>query len=220
VQQRWDSLKRALRYNYLKIMRLKASTHAISLGLAIGIFVGFLPIIPFQTVVALAIAFVLRGSAIPAAVGTWISNPVNLIPFYTMLYYVGRWFMPMEAPDLDFSHLELKSMIEQGWGLVVVMFTGGFILGIPGAFLTYVLTFRAVNRYRQKRMIRLIRKYRKKKAARDAAAGILPGGPHDDGNVLSVTDVAPLAAAASVRSADKAESVQDAVSTQHGPANR
>lgn len=193
MQQRWESFKRAIRYNYLKIMRLKASTHAIALGLAIGIFVGFLPIIPFQTVVALALAFVLRGSKIPAAVGTWISNPVNLIPFYTMLYYVGRWVMPMEAPELDFSNLALESMIQQGWGLVVVMFTGGVVLGIPGAFITYVLTFRAVNRYRQQRMIRLIRKYHKKKAAREAAAGKTVHADAGEGNVLSVSVTPPQA---------------------------
>lgn len=169
MQQRWETFKRTLRYNYLRVMRLKASTHSVAMGLAVGVFVGFLPVIPFQTIVALSLAFVFRASKIPAALGTWISNPVNLIPFYTMLYYVGRMIMPVDTPELDFHHLELKAMIEQGWGLVVVMFTGGLILGVPGAFITYILTFKAVNRYRQKRMIRLIKKYQKKKAEREAA---------------------------------------------------
>lgn len=190
--QWWESFKRALKYNYLRIMRLKASTHAIALGLALGIFVGFLPIIPFQTVVALAFAFVFRASKIPAAVGTWVSNPVNLIPFYTMLYYVGRWLLPMEAPNLDFHHLELKSMIEQGWGLVVVMFAGGVLLGIPGACITYIVTFRSVNSYRQKRMIRLIKKYNRKKATREAAEAAIEAAPVSDGSAQANAKVASL----------------------------
>ncbi|UZP68391.1 DUF2062 domain-containing protein [Desulfovibrio mangrovi] len=179
MQQWWETLKRSLRYNYLRVMRLKASTHAVAMGLAVGVFVGFLPVIPFQTVIALAFAFVFRASKIPAALGTWISNPVNLIPFYTMLYYVGRFFMPVDTPELDFHHLELESMIQQGWGLVVVMFTGGVILGVPGAFVTYVVSFRIVNSYRQKRMIRLIKKYQKKKAERELAAAAAGQGGLD-----------------------------------------
>ncbi len=174
---KWDAVKRSLRYNYLKIMRLKASTHAVALGLAVGVFVGFLPVIPFQTVIALTLAFLVRGSKIPAALGTWVSNPVNMIPFYAMLFYVGRFLLPgVETPELNFHHLELESMIHQGWGLVVVMFVGGLVLGIPAAFVTYVVTFRAVNSYRQKRMIRLIRKHQANRvnAGNNNAAGTAP----------------------------------------------
>jgi len=187
--QRWESLKRLFRFNYLKLLRLKASTHSIAIGLAAGVLVGFMPIIPFQTVVAVAFAFLVRGSKIAAALGTWVSNPVNMIPFYSLMYYVGKTVLPLEIPGLDFRNLELEAMIQQGWSLVVVMFAGGMLMGIPVTFLTYIITFKAVNGYRQKRMIRLIKKYQLKQAERegaDAAGALLPGGGSAD--VRQVSD--------------------------------
>ncbi|GFM35586.1 DUF2062 domain-containing protein [Desulfovibrio psychrotolerans] len=167
--QRWESFKRIFRFNYLKLLRLKATTHSIAIGLAVGVLVGFMPIIPFQTVVAVALAFLVRGSKIPAAIGTWVSNPVNVIPFYSLMYYVGKAVLPFDVPRLDFRNLELEAMIQQGWGLVLTMFAGGMLMGIPAAFLTYVLSFKAVHGYRQKRMIRLIKKYQLKQGNREGA---------------------------------------------------
>lgn len=186
--QRWESFKRIFRFNYLKLLRLKASTHSIAIGLAAGVLVGFMPIIPFQTVVAVAFAFLVRGSKIAAALGTWVSNPINVIPFYSMLYYVGKAVLPLDIPRLDFRNLELEAMIQQGWGLVLAMFAGGLLMGVPAAFLTYVLSFKAVHRYRQKRMIRLIKKYQLKQADRegaDAAGALLPGGGSAGGQQTS-----------------------------------
>lgn len=158
--ERWAAFKRICKYQYLRIMRLSVSTHNIAMGLAAGVFVGFLPVIPFQTVIALALAFLVRGSKIAAALGTWVSNPVNLIPFYAMLYYVGSFIVPVDAV-FDVNHLELESLLEQGWGIVIVMFTGGVVLGIPAAIITYIVSFRAIAGYRKRRMIKLLRKYNK-----------------------------------------------------------
>lgn len=154
----WNRFRRALRLQYLRVMRQPGSTHYIAMGMAAGVFVGFLPIIPFQSVVALAAAFLVRGSKLAALAGTWVSNPINMIPFYGMLYWVGGFFW---KTDLVFDpyHLELAHMVHQGLGLVAVMTIGGVVLGIPAAALAYVLTFRAVNAYRRRRMVAIMRRY-------------------------------------------------------------
>jgi uncharacterized protein (DUF2062 family) len=164
----WASFRRLLRFQYLRLLRLKASTHSIAMGLAVGIFVGCLPVIPFQTIAAVVMAFVFRGSKVAAALGTWISNPVNMIPFYTMLYYIGSLVMPVQA-HFNPHHLELEAMLHQGWEIVVVMFAGGILLGVPLAFLTYIVTFRMVNAYRQRRMIKLLKQYEAGRKAREHA---------------------------------------------------
>lgn len=166
--QWWASLKRLLRLQYLRLLRLKASTHNIAMGLAVGVFVGCLPVIPFQTIVAVVMAFIFRGSKVAAALGTWVSNPVNMIPFYTMLYYIGCLVMPVTA-HFDPHHLELEAMLQQGWEIVLVMFTGGILIGIPAAFVTYILTFRSVNAYRQRRMIKLLKQYEQRREAKKNA---------------------------------------------------
>ena len=122
-------LKRWTRYQYLRILRQKSSPHNIALGVALGIFVGFLPIIPFQTVVVLTLAFIFRGNKVAAAICTVISNPFNVIPFYTMLYLVGRVFLPLEVPAFDPKHLEMRELIATGWDFFAIMCVGGVVLG-------------------------------------------------------------------------------------------
>ncbi|NJB66890.1 hypothetical protein GGQ74_000530 [Desulfobaculum xiamenense] len=155
---RWVRLKRWTRYHYLRIMRLAATPHSIAMGLALGIFVGFLPIIPFQTIVVLALAFVFRGNKIAAALGTWISNPVDLPFFYYGLYLVGSLVLPFAGPGFDPHHLEMKQLIEAGWELFAMMLTGGLILGIPASVITYFATSKAVSVYRKRRMLRMLKK--------------------------------------------------------------
>jgi len=157
----WESFKRAIRYNYLRVMRLKVSTHSIALGVAVGVFTGCLPVLPFQTIVAVALAFVFRCSKVAAAAGTWVSNPLNWVPFYTACFFIGNAIIPIDV-TFDPHHMELKELLDQGGGIVVVMMTGGLVMAIPSSILSYFVTFRAVTRFRQRRMIRLINQYKKK----------------------------------------------------------
>lgn len=155
---RWAQLKRWARYHYLRIMRLGATPHCIAMGLALGIFVGFMPIVPFQTVVVLTLAFIFKGNKIAAALGTWISNPIDLPFFYYGLYLVGKWVLPINGPGFDPKHLEMSQLIASGWGLFAMMLTGGLILGIPAAIITYFAARRMVIVYRKRRMLRMLRK--------------------------------------------------------------
>ncbi len=149
----WARCKRVCRYAYLKLVRQEMPVHNVAIGFAAGMFVGFLPIIPFQTIVAVALAFPVRGSKIAAALGTWISNPVNMIPFYLMLYYVGRTVIPWEVPPFNPDHLELTVMLEQGWNWFLVMLVGGVVMGIPGSIIAYFLARHAITGYRRKKQI-------------------------------------------------------------------
>lgn len=147
----WVRLKRICRYIYLRLVRQEMPAHNVAMGFAVGMFVGFLPIIPFQIITAVALAFPVRGSKIAAALGTWISNPLNMIPFYLMLYYVGKMVIPWEVPPFNPALLELKIMLQQGWSWFLVMLIGGVVLGIPAAILSYFLSRRAIIGYRRRK---------------------------------------------------------------------
>jgi uncharacterized protein (DUF2062 family) len=60
-------LKRLIRYYYLRFIRLRGNPHELALGMSFGIFTGLMPILPFQTVLAVALALVFKGSKITAA---------------------------------------------------------------------------------------------------------------------------------------------------------
>ena len=147
----WIRLGRTLRFAYLKILRIKAPPHSIALGMAVGVFVGCLPVIPFQTLIALAFAVLFRCNKLAAALGTWVSNPANVVFVYYFLYRVGEIFVPGNQHCFDPEHLALAEMLRSGWHLVMVMTVGGVIVGIPAAVLTYFLTVRVVRIYHRRR---------------------------------------------------------------------
>ncbi|MCC8193124.1 MAG: DUF2062 domain-containing protein [Deltaproteobacteria bacterium] len=170
-----EKLKRFIRYWYLRLVRIQASPHNIALGLAAGVFVGLLPVLPFQTVIAIALAFVVRGSKIAAALGTWVSNPLNWVPVYMMFYYVGRAVVPFDVPPFNPSQLEMAEMIEMGWKFFTVMMVGGLVVATPSAVFSYFIALKGVQAYRTRRQARLSRD----PAAPNVAAGA--DAPKDPG---------------------------------------
>ncbi|MDR3043013.1 MAG: DUF2062 domain-containing protein [Desulfovibrio sp.] len=166
----WGRLRRFVRFQYLRLMRQSASAHSLAMGLAVGVFVGFLPIIPVQMAAAVALAFPVRGNKAAAALGTWVSNPVNVVPMYALMYWVGGLFVPTDA-TFDPARLDMRDMLATGADFFLVMFLGGVVLGIPAALITYVLTFRGVNAYRQRRTIKLLRAWQARRDAQLAQSG-------------------------------------------------
>ena len=150
-------LKRFIRYWYLRLVRIQASPHAIALGLAVGVFVGLLPVLPFQIVIAVALAFVVRGSKIAAALGTWVSNPLNWVPVYMLFYYVGKAVVPFDVPPFDPSQLEMKQLLELGWKFFAVMMVGGLVVATPSAIVSYFIALKGIQVYRARRQARLSR---------------------------------------------------------------
>ena len=152
-----EKVKRFIRYWYLRLIRIQASPHTIAMGLAAGVFVGLLPVLPFQTVIAVALAFVVRGSKIAAALGTWVSNPLNWVPVYMLFYYVGKAVVPFDVPAFSPSHLEMTRMIEMGWKFFTVMMVGGLVVAIPSAIVSYFIAIKGITAYRAKRKARFQR---------------------------------------------------------------
>ncbi|SBV95691.1 conserved membrane hypothetical protein [uncultured delta proteobacterium] len=152
-----EKLKRFIRYWYLRLVRIQATPHNIAMGLAAGVFVGLLPVLPFQTIIAVALAFVVRGSKIAAALGTWISNPLNWVPVYMLFYYVGKAVVPFDVPPFNPSQLEMTEMLEMGWKFFAVMMVGGLVVATPSSIVSYFIAFKGVQAYRVRRQARLRR---------------------------------------------------------------
>lgn len=164
----WIRSKRWARYQYLRIMRMNATPYSVAMGMAVGIFAGFMPIVPLQTTLTVLLCLPLRGNPVVGFMGTWISNPFNWVPFYYFLYIVGRAMVPWDVPDMQLEQfkvllqtLDVREFASFGKDILEcfkVMILAGAVLGIPASVATYFLTYKAVVRYRKRRALRLLRK--------------------------------------------------------------
>ena len=83
------SWRRSLRYMVLRLERLDATPHAVGLGLAIGVFAAFQPILGFQMLFAGILAWILRGTIAAALMGTLIGTPATWPFMWLASYEVG-----------------------------------------------------------------------------------------------------------------------------------
>ena len=142
-----ETLVRKARYFYLRLILLPDTPHRVSLGLAVGVFVGLTPTVPFQTILAVPIARLVRGSMIAAAIGVWITNPLTIPLFYPAFFFLGRALTPYgQAVQLSALN-EGQDLLVLGTDAVLAGIFGGLVMGVILAPLTYLLAFKYVDRF-------------------------------------------------------------------------
>jgi uncharacterized protein (DUF2062 family) len=146
-------LKRRLCEFIDKAKKLQGDPHYIAMGMAIGVFVAITPTIPFHTVIALALAFMLRGSKPAAVIGVWVSNPITIPFFYLYSYKVGKFLLGNKMP-FDPKYESISELVKLGMDVTVAMIIGGVILGIPPGIAAYFITrkiFTTIRARKQKK---------------------------------------------------------------------
>ena len=151
---RWARLMRNGRYWYLRIIRQNATPENIAFGLAVGVFVGALPIIPLQSVTLLLLAYPLRINFFSAWLATCYSNVFTLVPFYSLLFLIGKACLPVGEITFNPNKLEMLQLIETGWDVFLVMLAGGVIFGIVTSLFTYFVSLQIIHRFRRRREAR------------------------------------------------------------------
>jgi uncharacterized protein (DUF2062 family) len=182
IRGRIKSLIRKGWVTLYKLAREKDPPKRVALGLALGIFVGFLPIMGIQMAVVSIIALPLRANLKAAIAGVWISNPITFIPLYYATYSFGLLFWPEEgaskeafvaalerAADFSWSAIwdSLTALFDMGTEILIPLWMGSAILGIVFGVPTYFVTKRLVVKYRERREAAKIRKQLKKKQNED-----------------------------------------------------
>lgn len=153
-----------------RVKKLNGDPHYVAFGLAIGVFIAITPTIPFHTILAIALAILLKASKPAAILGVWISNPVTMVFLYIACYKAGHLFFGgsvhmLESVELLIEHLESDSNFSQKIDYFnefiktqiktfMIMNAGGFILGIPSGLVTYFITRRFFVNLRKKKSIR------------------------------------------------------------------
>ena len=119
-----------MKYYVLRLIRLREEPHELALGLALGIFTGMMPIMPFQSALAVALALIFKGSKITALIGTWVSNPLNWYFLYYYSYRIGASLMGLSMKEGIFP--SVMTSIHNGENIFIVF---GKILGAGSTFI-------------------------------------------------------------------------------------
>lgn len=110
---------------------------SVSGAMSVGLFAAFIPI-PFQMVLAAALAIPFRVNVPIAASLVWLTNPITMPPVFYTAYKLGSWILgtPMHAVTFEMSLAWVKQELTLIWQPFLL---GCFILATVSAVLGNVL---------------------------------------------------------------------------------
>jgi uncharacterized protein (DUF2062 family) len=153
------NLRRTSRFYALRILRLRASPHAIAVGVAAGVFAAFLPFIGIHMALSVAIAWLLGGNVIAATASTLlVGNPFTYPLIWASTWQAGEIILhstvqhprPIDLGDL-FVHFGLKEI----WlPILKPMLIGALPMALIFAVVSYILSAQSVRLFRTRRRAR------------------------------------------------------------------
>ena len=173
-------LTRPARYLAKRILRLSASPHAVAAGVAAGAFSAFTPLLGFHVILALALAYLLAGNLLAAALATTIANPLTIPLIALATFRLGEAMLGIQSAEAVsaselFHRLEHLELSELWQPVLKPMLVGAGILGTSAAILAYCVTRFAVRSFKARRHARLLERAGLASAAH---APILSPGDH------------------------------------------
>lgn len=151
---------RSFRYYWKRILRLKATPHAIAAGVAAGAFASFTPFMGFHFILAFVLAWLLAGNMIAAALGTAVGNPLTFPAIWAANLSIGKAILGMTGPGVDTPHAKIASLWQSGdlaalWDpLLKPLLVGGIPLGILISLVIYLLIRWTVAAFQHRRRSR------------------------------------------------------------------
>jgi uncharacterized protein (DUF2062 family) len=165
---------------YKRVLHADDSPHNIALGVAIATFVALTPLMFFHTVIALAIAAILRANKAVCIPVVWITNFFTAIPIYGTCWALGKLILTGRT-DTDRAALEQQLALPpeySGWGVVTHLHEAAFwnyvlewimnfgaelwlgctIIGGLSAAVLYFVSRQLIIIYRRRRAARKARK--------------------------------------------------------------
>jgi uncharacterized protein (DUF2062 family) len=181
-------LRRLLRNARGRLRRLfhlmlssRHSAHQIAAGAALGIFIGFTPLMGVQMIITAVLATFFQFSRIAAITTVYITNLLTAPIIYTACYFLGLFmlrpfgfrvlssdrlkelFAPPERRGLWDSILTwFSGVFSLGWEGLTPLWLGCIVCGAIAAMITYYVSLRFVRVQRLLRVRRMARRARRR----------------------------------------------------------
>jgi len=154
--------RRWLHEHSLKLLAIRDTPEAIAGGVAIGVFIGFTPLIGLKNILTILLAWMTRSNIIAAVIAQAAHDAVFfLMPaLYAWEYSFGYWLLsqphhwPTTLPKLKWEGISLRNWLVFLCGLGKPLLVGGLVFSAPFAPISYVFTKRLIVRHRRKKELR------------------------------------------------------------------
>jgi uncharacterized protein (DUF2062 family) len=126
-----------------------------ALAFAIGILLGFSPLLGLHTVLGVSLALLFGLNRVATLIGVWVNAPWVAVPYYTFATWVGIHLLGMEnaltLPEVGFLELFSRRFwlwLASQWRLLIPAFAGSLALSFILAALAYPLALWFIKRFR------------------------------------------------------------------------
>lgn len=134
------ALKQRAQEVWQKLKHLDATPDQIAGGFSIGIFASFLPLNPFPTIIAIALAWLLKRNVMAAIAGA--AAAILFLPLLPLIwlaeYRLGKLMIPVKHP-VTLDQARLWEVLQKGWDVYAAMLVGSIIIATPVTLLTYLV---------------------------------------------------------------------------------
>ncbi|MCK9195838.1 MAG: DUF2062 domain-containing protein [Syntrophales bacterium] len=146
-------IKKRCKDFYNRFISLKGEPANIAMGMAIGVFIGVTPTIPFHTAMIIAVGILFKQNITAGYLGSWlISNPVTIPVLYFCQYELGSIILGLQKSAWAMNDYSLEGVMNLGWHILFPLLIGGIItapfFAVPAYFLArrFVVVLRERNR--------------------------------------------------------------------------
>jgi uncharacterized protein (DUF2062 family) len=154
---KWDfNVKRWAREHSVRLLAIRDTPESIARGVAIGLFLGFTPLIGLRMLLSVACAWVTRSNILAAVLATTLHDVI--LPFmpaiYLWEYEFGFWLLEHHWPHLRKGPPITWEQWRHWTTFLTVgkpMLIGSLVSGLPIALFGYLVTQRIVSRHQRKR---------------------------------------------------------------------
>ncbi len=157
------NIRRTIRYYTLKLIRLRGNPQSLAIGVAVGLLIGISPTIPLHTVAIIGVTLLMRVNTVSALLaGAVVCNPVTMVPLYYLCWLVGDFILPNRLTWERIKEVlrlitnesfmdSIHTLSSISLDAILVMMTGGFVIGIPAAIVGYYYSLRFFIKINEKR---------------------------------------------------------------------
>ncbi len=137
---------------YHRFLKIRGHPREISLGFALGLFVGMSPFMGLHTAIAVLLAALFKWNKFSAALAVWISNPLTAPVIYGLTYLFGAKVLSYENSYTlpgNFNLDALLLIIRNAPEIIGELIVGGMVAGIPLAITGYFCAYFTIFEYRK-----------------------------------------------------------------------